>query len=164
MLAHTDPLTQVVNRRALFGRLGAELERARRYNSVMSVLMLDIDHFKDINDTHGHLIGDDVLREVAGLLQTTVRSVDVVARYGGEEFVVVLPETPLAGAVTFAERIRVLIESHPFCPAQGPLSITVSVGVAAFPAEGVETIENLFARADDALYRAKAEGRNAVAV
>jgi two-component system cell cycle response regulator len=164
VLAHTDPLTQVVNRRALFTRLGAELDRAKRYQSVMSVLMLDIDHFKDVNDTHGHLAGDDVLREVAGLLQSAIRSVDVVARFGGEEFVVVLPETPLAGAVTFAERIRAQIEMHPFCPEQGPFSITVSVGVAAFPSEGVESIEDLFARADDALYRAKAEGRNAVAV
>lgn len=164
VLAHTDPLTQVVNRRALFARIGAELDRVKRYESVMSVLMLDIDHFKDINDTHGHLVGDDVLREVAGLLQTAIRSVDVVARYGGEEFVVVLPETPLAGAVTFAERIRAQIEEHPFCPSVGPLSITVSVGVAAYPGEGVDSIEDLFARADDALYRAKAEGRNAVAV
>lgn len=164
VLAHTDPLTQVVNRRALFSRLGGELERAKRYESVMSILMLDIDHFKEVNDTHGHLAGDDVLREVAGLLQSTVRAVDIVARYGGEEFVVVLPETPLAGAVTFAERIRALIEAHPFCQAQGPFSITVSVGVAAFPSEGVDSIEDLFARADDALYRAKAEGRNAVAV
>jgi two-component system cell cycle response regulator len=164
VLAHTDPLTQVVNRRALFTRLGGELERAKRYESVMSILMLDIDHFKDVNDTHGHLVGDDVLREVAGLLQSTVRAVDIVARYGGEEFVIVLPETPLPGAVTFAERIRALIEVHPFCQTQGPFSITASVGVAAFPSEGVESIEDLFARADDALYRAKAEGRNAVAV
>jgi two-component system cell cycle response regulator len=90
--------------------------------------------------------------------------VDVVGRYGGEEFVVVLPETPLNGAVTFAERIRAQIETHPFGSAQGPLSITVSVGVASYPSEGVETIDDLFSRADDALYRAKAEGRNAVAV
>jgi two-component system cell cycle response regulator len=164
VLAHTDPLTQVVNRRALTMQLTSELDRARRYQSVLSLLMLDLDHFKTVNDTYGHLIGDDVLREVAGLLQTAIRSVDVVARYGGEEFVIVLPETPLAGAVTFAERIRAQIEHHPFCETQGPLSITASVGVAVYPADGVESVEDLFARADDALYRAKAEGRNAVAV
>jgi two-component system cell cycle response regulator len=164
VLAHTDPLTQVVNRRALTTQLSSELDRARRYQSVLSLLMLDLDHFKVVNDTYGHLIGDDVLREVAALLLTAIRSVDVVARYGGEEFVIVLPETPLAGAVTFAERIRAQIERHPFCETQGPLSITASVGVAVYPADGVESVEDLFAKADDALYRAKAEGRNAVAV
>ena len=93
VLAHTDPLTQVLNRRALTVRLTSELERARRYDSVLTLLMVDVDHFKRINDTLGHLVGDDVLREIAALLQDAVRSVDVVARYGGEEFVVVLPET-----------------------------------------------------------------------
>ena len=105
-LAHTDPLTQVLNRRALTLRLTAELERARRYDSVLSLLLIDIDHFKRINDTHGHLAGDEVLREVARLLTSAVRSVDLVARYGGEEFVVVLPETSLEGALIFAERVR----------------------------------------------------------
>ena len=164
VLAHTDPLTQVLNRRALTARLGSEIDRARRYQSVVTLLMLDLDHFKLVNDTHGHLVGDDVLREVADFLQSAIRSIDVVARYGGEEFVVVLPETPLAGAIAFAERIRAQVEKQAFCPTQGPLSITASVGVAAYPADGVETVEDFFARADDALYRAKAEGRNRVAV
>jgi two-component system cell cycle response regulator len=113
-LAHTDPLTQVLNRRALTLRLTSELDRARRYNSVVTLLMIDLDHFKRINDTYGHLTGDDALREVALLLQHAVRSVDVVARYGGEEFVVVLPETAEAGAVAFAERIRERVEGQPF--------------------------------------------------
>ena len=121
VLAHTDPLTQVLNRRALTVRLAEELERARRYSSVLTMLMLDLDHFKIVNDTHGHLVGDDVLREVAAFLAKEARSVDLVARYGGEEFVVVLPETALAGAMTFAERIRVHIEeASSFAPTGAP--------------------------------------------
>ncbi len=160
VLAHTDALTQVMNRRALMSRLSAEVDRARRYDSPLSLLMIDLDHFKQVNDTHGHLIGDEVLRETAALLQRTIRSVDVVARYGGEEFVVVLPETPLAGAVRFAERIRALIEQQEF----GSLRVkcSVSIGVALFPDAGVDSVDDLLLRSDAALYRAKAEGRNRV--
>jgi len=167
-LAHTDPLTQVLNRRALTLRLTSEIDRARRYNSVLTLLMIDLDHFKRVNDTHGHLTGDDALREVAALLQHAVRSVDVVARYGGEEFVVVLPETAEAGAVAFAERIRERIEAQSFAviAAQAPggtgLRLTASIGVATFPSPRVDSAEDLFAQADAALYRAKAEGRNRV--
>lgn len=169
VLAHTDPLTQVLNRRALTARLTSEMERAKRYASVLSLLMLDLDHFKRVNDEHGHLVGDDVLREVASLLTNAVRNhVDVVARYGGEEFVVVLPETGPQGAATFAERVRERIDGHKFLSsmAREPLHLTASVGVALFPASGVdaeeETADQLFKRADEALYRAKAEGRNKV--
>jgi diguanylate cyclase (GGDEF)-like protein len=154
----------VLNRRALTNRLGIELERARRYEAVMTMLMIDIDHFKHVNDTHGHLVGDDVLREVAAYLKATVRSVDLVARYGGEEFVVVLPETAAAGAMIFAERIRQHIATNPFVPADGPLSITASIGVAVYPADGIDTVEDLLAGADDALYRAKAQGRDRVSL
>lgn len=164
-LAHTDPLTQVLNRRALTLRLAAELERARRYDSVVSMLLIDIDHFKNINDSYGHLVGDDVLREVASLLDVAVRSVDIVARYGGEEFVVVLPETALDGALVFAERIREQMAEHPFCAASGrALTLTASIGVACFPSPGVDTVEELFASSDEALYRAKAGGRDRVAI
>jgi two-component system, cell cycle response regulator len=164
-LAHTDPLTQVLNRRALTLRLTAELERSRRYDSVLSLLLIDIDHFKRINDTHGHLVGDEVLREVARLLAAAVRSVDLVARYGGEEFVVVLPETSLEGALIFAERVREQMAETQFPGAAGrSLSLTVSIGVATFPSGGVETVEELFARSDEALYRSKAGGRNRVVV
>jgi two-component system cell cycle response regulator len=164
-LAHTDPLTQVLNRRALTARVTAELDRARRYNSVLSVMMVDMDHFKKINDTEGHLVGDDVLREVSSILRHAVRSVDVVARYGGEEFVVLLPETGEEGAVAFAERLRERIVLHTFLAgSRSPLSLTASIGVATFPAPRVESVEDLFARADAALYRAKAEGRNRVRV
>lgn len=162
VLAHTDPLTQVLNRRALTVRLVAEMDRARRYDAILSMLMVDLDHFKLINDTHGHLIGDDALRELAQLLQESVRSVDFVARYGGEEFVVVLPETQLAGAVKFAERMRERIAGTPFVREHGGVHITASIGVASYPKGDVHTVDDLFARADEALYRAKSEGRNRV--
>jgi two-component system cell cycle response regulator len=162
-LAHTDPLTQVLNRRALMVRLTSELDRARRYDSVLSLLMIDLDHFKRINDTHGHLVGDDVLRGVAAILQAGVRSVDLVARYGGEEFVVVLPETAEAGAVAFAERLRERVAANHFVSGERlELRMTLSIGVACFPAPRVDSGDDLLARADAALYRAKVDGRDQV--
>jgi two-component system cell cycle response regulator len=166
-LAHTDPLTHLLNRRALTIRLVAELERVRRYNSPLTMLMIDLDHFKLVNDTCGHLVGDEVLRGIAGILQRSVRSVDMVARYGGEEFVIVLPETAEQGAVIFAERIRERVEQHHFAADRnksGSVKVTVSIGVSAFPSPNVESAEDLFARADAALYRAKEAGRNKVCV
>jgi two-component system cell cycle response regulator len=164
-LAHTDPLTHLLNRRALTIRLVAELERVRRYNSPLTMLMIDLDHFKQVNDTYGHLVGDEVLRGIAMILQRSVRSVDMVARYGGEEFVVVLPETGETGAVAFAERIRQRVEQHCFeLQRAAPARVTVSIGVSSFPAPHVESAEDLFARADAALYRAKERGRNQVCV
>ncbi|HYV95980.1 MAG TPA: diguanylate cyclase [Gemmatimonadaceae bacterium] len=164
VLARTDPLTQVLNRRALTTRLSAEMDRARRYDAVLTMLMLDLDHFKEVNDRYGHLVGDDVLRVVAGFLQSAIRSVDIVARYGGEEFVVVLPETLLPGGMVFAERALAQIARHPFDIPAGRFSITASVGVAVYPGDGIATVDELFARADEALYRAKSAGRNRVAV
>jgi two-component system cell cycle response regulator len=163
-LATTDPLTGVLNRRALTDRLAGELDRARRYDLVLTLLMIDLDHFKSINDTYGHLVGDEVLREVSAILQREVRTVDLVARYGGEEFVVVLPETGEDGANTFAERVRQRIAEHRVVTGDGgkPLSVTVSIGVAAFPSPGIGETDDLVARADEALYRAKAQGRNRV--
>ena len=163
-LAITDSLTGLLNRRALTERLSAELDRARRYDLVLTLLMIDLDHFKSINDTHGHLVGDEVLRDVSGILQKEVRTVDIAARFGGEEFVVVLPETGEDGAITFAERVRVRIAERPVATGDGsePLRITVSIGVAAFPSPGIDEVDDLIARADEALYRAKAEGRNRV--
>ena len=144
-------------------RLASELERARRYDSVITLLMVDLDNFKQVNDNHGHLVGDDVLREVAMQLQHAVRTMDVVARYGGEEFVVVLPETSLAGATIFAERIRENVETATFSGLRGvPLKLTASIGVSSYPSTTVQTVDDLFARADEALYRAKADGRNRV--
>jgi two-component system cell cycle response regulator len=164
-LAHTDPLTHLLNRRALTIRLVAELERVRRYNSPLTMLMIDLDHFKLVNDTFGHLVGDEVLRGIATILQRAVRSVDMVARYGGEEFVIVLPETGSEGAVAFADRIRERVEQHIFsAPHAATVEVTVSIGVSSFPAPHVESAEDLFARADAALYRAKKRGRNQVCV
>jgi two-component system, cell cycle response regulator len=164
-LAHTDPLTKTLNRRALNERLAAEMERVRRYSTTMSLLLIDLDHFKQVNDTHGHLAGDDVLIEIAILLHRVVRAVDVVARYGGEEFIVVLPETGAQGAEAFAERLRELIEAQPFVTSRGtPIRLTSSIGVSSFPGFGVESVEDLLANADQALYRAKSDGRNRVRV
>ncbi|HEU4641006.1 MAG TPA: diguanylate cyclase [Gemmatimonadaceae bacterium] len=164
VLALTDPLTQTHNRRALMERLTAELERARRYALQLSLLMVDLDHFKAINDTYGHVVGDEVLRSVARTLQREARAVDVVARYGGEEFVVILPETPEEGAVSLAERIRARVgDALPISAGEyGWLNVTVSIGVATIPSPRVNSPEELIALADEALYRAKAQGRNRV--
>lgn len=163
-LAQTDPLTQLLNRRALTERITAEMERALRYDSMLSLLMVDLDHFKRVNDTYGHLVGDDVLRDFAELLRNMIRTTDVVARYGGEEFLVLLPEADEAGAEQFAERIRERVEAFEFGgrPGQPILGLTCSIGVATFPAARIESVEDLLARADAALYRAKADGRNRV--
>ena len=162
-LATTDPLTLLLNRRALVDRLAAEMDRARRYGTVVTLLMVDIDHFKRINDTHGHLVGDDVLREVATLLQGAARTVDIVARFGGEEFIFALPETREEGGIAFAERLRERIEQQQFGRGgRAGLRLTASIGLATFPSPEVESTEDLFAKADEALYRAKADGRNRV--
>ena len=163
-LAQTDPLTQLLNRRALAENMTAEMERALRYDASLALLMIDLDHFKQVNDTHGHLIGDDVLRDMAALLKELVRGHDLVARYGGEEFVILLPETDAAGAEAFAERVRAAVKARPFAtrPGEPALTLTASIGVATFPAARIESVEDLFARADAALYRAKADGRDRV--
>jgi len=161
-LASTDALTGCLNRRALTEALERELDRARRYSLVLTILMVDIDHFKRINDTMGHLVGDTVLRQLGDLLRREVRSVDSAARYGGEEFVIVLPETGTHGALVFAERLRQRIEQQPFGEGGTALSITVSVGVASFPDQKITSPESFLALVDTALYRAKADGRNLV--
>ncbi len=164
-LAHLDPLTELLNRRALTARLQAEIERVHRYDAPLALLMLDLDHFKTVNDTHGHLVGDSVLAEFGRLLQRETRSVDIVARYGGEEFMMALPETTYDGAMRFAERLRERIEEHAFrSTSRQPVRLTVSIGIASFPAPGVDGLQGLLASADAALYRAKNDGRNRVAV
>jgi two-component system cell cycle response regulator len=161
-LAATDALTLCLNRRALIDVLERELDRARRYNLVLTILMVDLDHFKWINDTMGHLVGDTVLRQLGDILRREVRSVDAVARYGGEEFVIVLPETAVHGAMIFAERMRQRISQFPFGEGGNPLRVTVSIGVASFPDQRISSPETFLALADSALYRAKADGRNLV--
>jgi two-component system cell cycle response regulator len=161
-LATRDPLTGCLNRRALMDKLESEIDRARRYGLAISILMIDLDRFKQINDRHGHLVGDSVLRQVGDILRREVRSVDSVARYGGEEFVIVLPETGVQGALTFAERIRVRVGGHDFAEAGDPVLATVSIGVACVSGKESSDSESLIALADKALYRAKNGGRNQV--
>ena len=161
-LATTDPLTRVLNRRSLADRLGVEMDRARRFHAELSVLLVDVDYFKQVNDTAGHLTGDEVLRQIAGLLGDAVRSVDIVARYGGEEFVLILPETGLQGATVFGERLCDRIAAHAFGVASRNIRLTVSVGLATFPSPQIASADDFLARADEALYCAKADGRNQV--
>src|SRR5262249_2366328 len=156
-------LAGCMDRRALAEALALELARARRYSLALTILLLDIDRFKQINDGRGHIAGDSVLRQVGELLIREARSVDIVARYGGEEFVVVMPETPKDGATFFAARWRRRGERGARAdPGEGALHLTASIGLGSFPDEGIVSADGFVARADQALYRAKNEGRNLV--
>jgi diguanylate cyclase (GGDEF)-like protein len=158
--AHTDPLTGTYNRAALDSTLKRELDLARRNGTPFSVILLDVDHFKQINDTHGHAAGDNVLRELARCLMRTVRGTDMIYRYGGEEFVVLLNNTGINGALLLAERIRRNVAALD-CLCEGAcLHITVSAGVGTLDADDSET--SLIEHADRALYEAKGSGRNCV--
>jgi len=161
-----DPLTGLYNRRLLEDRLGSELAGGQRHGRLVSVLMIDIDRFKGVNDAHGHLAGDEVLRLVANTIRATIRKEDFVARFGGEEFVVVARETALDGAKLLAERIRHAVERSRCFWQDRELAATVSVGVTVsdVPARYVpgETERRLIEAADRALYRAKEGGRNRV--
>ncbi len=155
--ALTDELTKLPNRRHLAQRFLEEMQRARRHHKSIAFLMIDIDHFKMINDTYGHLQGDAVLAELAKILVSGKRESDVAARYGGEEFGIILHETNEAGAMTLAERIRSKVEAASF---PGSLKVTISIGVAATEDEALFT--GLLEKADQALYAAKQGGRNTV--
>jgi two-component system cell cycle response regulator len=159
-LAETDPLTNCFNRRALMEKLEQEMDRAARYATLLTGMMIDIDNFKQINDTHGHLVGDRVLKQLANLLKREQRSVDIVARYGGEEFVVLLPETTSAESRNFAERILRRVATHDFGEPGKPVRVTISVGIASYPDQRVTDGESLLRLADSHLYRAKSDGRN----
>jgi two-component system, cell cycle response regulator len=161
-LASHDALTGCLNRRALIEQLEREWERAQRYGQVLTLLMVDLDHFKTVNDRRGHLAGDQVLQQIGDLLRREGRTVDTVGRYGGEEFVVVLPETALHGAMIVAERVRQRVQRHNFGTAAEPVDVTVSIGVASVPDERATSPQTFLALADAALYRAKADGRNVV--
>lgn len=162
-LSTTDPVTGLRNRRYVTEFLSLESLRATRYHTPLSVMMLDIDHFKRVNDGHGHRVGDAVLQVLADTLRSTLRATDLAGRYGGEEFLVVLPQTDLAGAGALAERVREAIEATEIeVGGDGALSVTVSVGIAEFGAGG-EGVDALVERADAALYAAKDAGRNRVA-
>lgn len=159
--ARTDALTGVGNRAGLQIQLQREWELARRNGTPFSLIVIDLDHFKAINDTYGHDSGDGVLRTAAASLTGTVRGGDIVFRFGGEEFVALLSNTPMAGAMRLAERIRKDIPKTEYLSAHGPLKVTASLGVASLKPR--ESAEQLLHRADEALYRAKAAGRNRVA-
>jgi len=161
-LSHTDHLTGLFNRRHMMEALGKELQRCVRKGGNLSFVILDIDHFKMVNDTYGHLQGDVVLKKVAFLLQKELRVYDCAARYGGEEFVAILPDSTLKEAVFVAERIRLSIQGTSFTDELAELKLTISLGVASFPIEGVTAADAFIKLADDALYRAKEGGRNRV--
>jgi diguanylate cyclase (GGDEF)-like protein len=162
-LASTDPLTGAFNRRVFMEVAEKELSRARRFNAPVSLVLLDLDHFKRVNDTHGHLVGDRVLQRFADIVRDQLRKEDILVRYGGEEFCVLLPDVPGPGAVALAGRIRKAVASAPFAIDGHRIVQTTSAGVAARIDEGPEGLDRLIARADEALYIAKSRGRNRVA-
>ncbi len=161
-LSDTDPLTRLHNRRFLLESLENELHRAQRETVCLALVIMDIDYFKKINDTHGHQNGDLVLTAVAELIRSELRRYDTAARYGGDEFLLVLPETPHAGAVLIAERLRKAVQALHFPAPLENLVVTVSMGIAVFPSALIDGVDSLFRQADDALYQAKHKGRNRV--
>lgn len=163
-LSNTDALTKIYNRRYFMELFDLEFQRSKRYESNLSFIMIDIDHFKDFNDTYGHLLGDSILVEVANLLKENLRRHDQIGRYGGEEFALMMPETDLEGALVVAERHRKRIEDFALYMAEEPLRVTISLGVATYPHPKIETLDDLIKLADDALLDSKRQGRNRVAV
>ncbi|MFP3854335.1 MAG: GGDEF domain-containing protein [Anaerolineales bacterium] len=161
ILATVDDLTQAFNRRQLLALAQLEWERAERYQRELSLAILDIDHFKRINDSYGHQLGDRVLRQISQLCQSELRRPDRLGRYGGEEFILLLPETGAQEAVVVAERLRQSIENHNFLTPSGKVGITASFGVATLSSKTPD-IDALLRYADEALYIAKSEGRNKV--
>lgn len=160
-LAMTDSLTRISNRRALME--WAEHALARRSGSPLALLMIDVDHFKPINDTYGHQAGDEVLRKIAELLEGRLRGYDFLGRYGGEEFCVVAPDTDREGALALAESLRAIIDATPFTAAGKGIALSVSIGVALCPPHATRELKEVLAEADAALYAAKQAGRNRVA-
>jgi diguanylate cyclase (GGDEF)-like protein len=169
-LSVTDGLTGLFNHRHFQERLHEEFRRAQRYSDPVSLMMLDLDHFKSINDRYGHPFGDVVLKGTADLLRHSVRDPDICSRYGGEEFAVILPKTHLAGALSVAERIwrelglqrYALEEIDPETHKPRHLNVTASIGIAFYPSKDITSAEALVKHADEALYRAKREGRNTI--
>jgi diguanylate cyclase (GGDEF)-like protein len=165
--AMTDELTGLKNRRVFDERLAEEFRRAQRYSDPVSLIMVDLDHFKLVNDRHGHPFGDVVLRGAAESIRASTRDHDICARYGGEEFAVILPKTHLAGALTVAERIWKNLGSRVHAAPEGagasaPLHVTASIGLAFYPSKDITSPELLLRYADEALYQAKRAGRNTI--
>jgi two-component system cell cycle response regulator len=162
-LANFDSLTGLYNRRAILGKLHELINRANRYKEDFSLVMLDIDHFKRVNDRYGHLTGDEVLEKIAALIRRNIRDTDIAGRYGGEEFIIILPHTNLSSAWVIAERIRSIIEKAEMKdPAGNVFAVTVSQGLSGW--ERSEDADSLISCADEALYKAKAKGRNRVQI
>jgi diguanylate cyclase (GGDEF)-like protein len=159
-LAITDPLTRIMNRRGITVSVLDAMAQAERYGNPLAVAMADIDHFKQVNDTYGHEVGDKVLADIASVLSESLRMPDKVGRYGGEEFLVVLPHTTLAQARKIAERMRTAVGAWPFELGGKETSLTISIGLTEF--QKGEDLEQLLSRVDRALYQAKAGGRNLV--
>ncbi len=164
ILAVTDQLTNSYNHSYFFMRLDEEYQRAKRYGVPMSCIMIDVDDFKLINDTYGHIVGDSVLKELSSGIQKAIRKNDLFARYGGEEFAIILPHTGNKGAFKEAERIRKVVLELEFSKLPAGKKITISLGVASYPHDAIKTYNDLIAYADKGLYRAKAEGKNKSAV
>ena len=161
MLSRTDSLTGLASRRHFLDEFAREVGRADRYGRPLSLMLVDIDHFKKVNDEHGHAAGDTVLRQIAGRMRNCLREQDVVGRIGGEEFAILMPETTGPRTASVARRLRARISGTAFDTPAGHLGLTVSIGVATASGAGA-TVESLMQRADDELYRAKAEGRDCV--
>jgi two-component system cell cycle response regulator len=162
LLSITDGLTKLYNHRYLQDELARAFDESQRYQRPLSFCLMDIDFFKKINDTYGHAIGDEVLKTVSGLFRESIRSTDLAARYGGEEFAAMMPETELGDAITFAEKIRTMIEETVIETQAGPVRATISIGVSSVPHSRIHSAKELIVAADKALYRAKRNGRNQV--
>lgn len=158
----TDSLTGLSNVRHLRVMLEQEMERTKRNHQPTTFLILDVDHFKAVNDTYGHVVGDKALQHLATLIKTVVRKIDIPCRYGGEEFGVILPSTPILVGIQVAERVRKLVEETPLIEGEHTIALTISLGVETYSQSSRDSIEELIARADTELYRAKQSGRNCV--
>ena len=163
IMASTDPLTGLLNRRRFLEQAEKEFLRSQRYQHELAAVMLDIDHFKTINDTHGHFVGDQVLIALSRAAENLLRDIDILCRWGGEEFVILMPETPLAGAAILAERLREMLARLTVDTTAGTVRFTVSAGVAA-RCEPDAGLTDILQRADTALYAAKQHGRNRIQV
>jgi diguanylate cyclase (GGDEF)-like protein len=161
VMSVTDPLTGMYNRRYIVDHLDRELKQSKRTNQPLSLIMADLDNFKDYNDQHGHIAGDEALKELGGLLAYSIRETDVVARYGGEEFLIFLNHTDKEGAVKAAEKLRLAVEERIFDLKGEKTRITISLGISSSPEDGT-SFDELVDAADKALYHAKDMGRNRV--
>jgi diguanylate cyclase (GGDEF)-like protein len=165
-LASIDDLTQLYNRRYFFERFNQEMERSKRYLRPLSCIIMDIDFFKHVNDSYGHLAGDRVIADIAHIVEKNCRQSDLAGRYGGEEYIILLPETEAAGAMIIAERIREMIEQHQTVDGKGlVIRVTVSMGVASLTGTELRNMDNnerIIQQADDALLQAKKNGRNLI--